>query len=92
MGEVVSPHASLVPSTPKSYFEKRILSSTVPNHVFRLWVSSFGVQFAGLSTAEKKFQDKNFHKFQDTRQVVGRSHVQTRVDNGYMYGPRISKL
>ena len=41
---------------------------------------------------KKKFQDKNFHKFQDTWQVVGRSHAQTRVDNGYMYGPRISKL
>ena len=50
----------------------------------------------GLSTAKKKFQDKNFHKFQDkfqdTWQVVGRSNAQTRVDNGYMYGPRISKL
>jgi len=51
---------------------------------------------SGLGTAQKKFQDKNFHKFQDkfqdTWQVVGRSHAQTRVDNGYMYGPRISKL
>ena len=36
----------------------------------------------GLSTAKKKFQDKNFHKFQDTWQVIGRSHAQTRVDNG----------
>jgi len=52
----------------------------------------WALSYAGLSTAKKKFQDKIFHKFQDTRKVVGRSHVQIRVDNGYMYGPRISKL
>ena len=57
---------------------------------------SFKIIMQAWAQPKKKFQDKNFHKFQDkfqdTWQVVGRSHAQTRVDNGHMYGPRISKL